>query len=578
MGVRCVGANGQPCIAERSGNPFEIDGVKYNIPLCRVCKSNFEKCISKVTDGQLLTPLKLQQPSSLKRTEAEQNTTVTTDTPESQVNNTHDALPKADAANEKKTSPKADVNNSNTSSNNNTSPDNAMNKDDTDDQTPDDVTSPALVIPIIDPILAYVKWCTLSACYEQIKAAITGEFVLEQIVTAKERLWAWALLDPDILKIIGPKSRRRGTLTRTEEDAHTSDIISAIQKLDKASTMPIVYVEAEYIAIIPRCSPEELDQISVVERLSALEHKVNRQQRYMSEMKIQIEDIRTAAEEEHNDTEDNDDNDSMTTEDFQYLARKLIDEQAEGDANIGEAIAAALNRDNTKIHTPDVTITKVTRDPGLNKNTMQPPNQNRNAKTDVHETGSSTKSKPESCLKNTERVKSSKSVKFDRNKPVQSDNYCTSSESDDSEGSIDSFSEISPHEKRKKQKREKHRQNMLSKNVMDKSTNGWRSHLNQQDTTNKDIWIRGVPKEVTTNEIRADLHDNGFNAVFLARVSHDDAPVKSYRLRVPLDEYKFLMDPSTNFWPKCIEVREFKPRSRHGNRRETYHKRAPWTR
>lgn len=63
MGIRCVGVNGKPCPGEKTGYPFDIDGLHYDLHLCRLCKPEFEKLITrKAVNENLVTPLRLRGP------------------------------------------------------------------------------------------------------------------------------------------------------------------------------------------------------------------------------------------------------------------------------------------------------------------------------------------------------------------------------------------------------------------------------------------------------------------------------------------------------------------------------------
>ena len=72
--------------------------------------------------------------------------------------------------------------------------------------------------------------------------------------------------------------RRKDSVSRTEKEAHTFDIINATYKLDKANTMPTVLIDAYELHIIPRSHPEELNNISLVDRLNHMERKMSSMQ------------------------------------------------------------------------------------------------------------------------------------------------------------------------------------------------------------------------------------------------------------------------------------------------------------
>lgn len=130
------------------------------------------------------------------------------------------------------------------------------------DSTPTDV--------LLEPLLAYTVFSLQSATCEHVRRAVLGHFTNEQIVAAKDALWTKC-----DHQIIGDKPRRRDSLSRPEKEAHLQDILTALGKLDKAAKVPAVAILAEDLHLIPRSHPEELNDISLADRLNRLEHKIS---------------------------------------------------------------------------------------------------------------------------------------------------------------------------------------------------------------------------------------------------------------------------------------------------------------
>ena len=123
--------------------------------------------------------------------------------------------------------------------------------------------------PIINnAILSYMVLSMQSSSAEKIKSAVLGHFVLEYIINAKDKLWA--VVKPDI---IGRRKRRTDGTTRSEKEAHTQDIITALYQLDEADKTPDIVISALSLGSIPRSFPEELNHISLVDRLNQLEER-----------------------------------------------------------------------------------------------------------------------------------------------------------------------------------------------------------------------------------------------------------------------------------------------------------------
>jgi hypothetical protein len=108
-----------------------------------------------------------------------------------------------------------------------------------------------------------------STC-DSIKKAVLGFFTIAQIIDAKDLLWT--IGDKEIVK---EKISRRHSNMRSEAEAHLSDILSAMYKLDKADKMPLFVLDYKSLATncIPKSPPRELDDITVCDRLNNIEEK-----------------------------------------------------------------------------------------------------------------------------------------------------------------------------------------------------------------------------------------------------------------------------------------------------------------
>ena len=121
---------------------------------------------------------------------------------------------------------------------------------------------------LIQPLLSYVLFSLQNSTVDNVRNAVLGHFSEDAVIDAKNSLWA----NSDST-IIGEKPRRKDSVARSEKEAHTQDIINALVKLDKAEKMPTIVIDALSLGIIPRSHPEELNNISLVDRLNRLEAK-----------------------------------------------------------------------------------------------------------------------------------------------------------------------------------------------------------------------------------------------------------------------------------------------------------------
>ena len=108
-----------------------------------------------------------------------------------------------------------------------------------------------------------------SGTIDKIKSVVISRFTIEDIIDAKDMLWAVAGVDT-----IGDRKRRRDGTNKSEKESHTNDILQALIQLDAAALTPIILVNAMDLGSIPRSHPEELNDISMADRLNRMETRL----------------------------------------------------------------------------------------------------------------------------------------------------------------------------------------------------------------------------------------------------------------------------------------------------------------
>ena len=126
---------------------------------------------------------------------------------------------------------------------------------------------------ILQPLLAYIHYGLLSGTVDSVKKAVIGYYTHDAIMEAKQILFA--KVDNGVIGAI--KDRRDGD-TRSKAEADVNDILAAMARLDKAIHTPIFAVPSYLIYTVPRSHPEELNSISVIDRLKDLEDKYKQYQ------------------------------------------------------------------------------------------------------------------------------------------------------------------------------------------------------------------------------------------------------------------------------------------------------------
>lgn len=129
---------------------------------------------------------------------------------------------------------------------------------------------------ILDPLLGYMHYALQSGTVDKVKDAVLGFFSLEAITKAK-----LALFDNCDASLIGTYKQHRTGTNRSEGEAHVLDIISALKQLDDNQQMPIIAIPSTDLRAIPRSHPEELNTISMVDRLNQMEEKMRQVQQCM---------------------------------------------------------------------------------------------------------------------------------------------------------------------------------------------------------------------------------------------------------------------------------------------------------
>ena len=122
--------------------------------------------------------------------------------------------------------------------------------------------------PIIQPLLAYIAFSMNSGTMDAIKRAVLSHFSASQISEAKDVLWSKNIGCNDLL---GTRTKRKGSSVRSETEANVQDILDALKVLDRHEKMPMFVIDFLSLSVIPRSHPEELNDISLCDRLNRTE-------------------------------------------------------------------------------------------------------------------------------------------------------------------------------------------------------------------------------------------------------------------------------------------------------------------
>ena len=120
---------------------------------------------------------------------------------------------------------------------------------------------------IINELLSYCIFYMDNSTIANIKKVVISFYTAEEIVAAKKDLWNHCC---DKLEAY---VERKNSNKRSGSDAHLSDIFDALTKLDCEKATPQCLVKN--IDRLPKYKAEDINLLSILERLNDLEKKLN---------------------------------------------------------------------------------------------------------------------------------------------------------------------------------------------------------------------------------------------------------------------------------------------------------------
>ena len=137
----------------------------------------------------------------------------------------------------------------------------------------------------INELLSYASFYLNNSNLSNIKKIISNFYDSEDILVAKRLLW----------KISGTKldafSERKTTITRTSSEANINDIFEALQKLDSIECIPNFV--AKDLNRVPDRQPEEINLVSILNRIATLEKNNKIYEDTLSNHEIDLQYLKT---------------------------------------------------------------------------------------------------------------------------------------------------------------------------------------------------------------------------------------------------------------------------------------------
>ena len=113
-------------------------------------------------------------------------------------------------------------------------------------------------------LLTYIYHYFSSSSIDMMRKTVMSFYTADEIGIAKDLLW-----ETNAISI--PKHRRISTSIRSSHEADLNDILSAAIEIDQTGQMIIGKYYAVNLGKIPKCSPEEMNSLAIIERLRVVE-------------------------------------------------------------------------------------------------------------------------------------------------------------------------------------------------------------------------------------------------------------------------------------------------------------------
>jgi hypothetical protein len=329
-------------------------------------------------------------------------------------------------------------------------------------------------------------------------------------------------------EIFGEKIRRRDSNSRSEKEAHLYDIITALLKLDKTDNPPTVLIDALSLKKIPRSHPEELNNISLVDRLNQFEAR-------MSNMQSLIDQVMT----ENHSLKDqvNDLSNKQQHKSYSSVASTSTTNSANNTRTQASGVVSS-QKVSASSTIPAIKVDEQFSDASTHSSFQQGPF----AFPNVRGRGRGTWPRGAS-LRGAHSVGQSHSLHLPPSIFPPSDSISQDRSSNRSD--TGSGFEIPSYHKKKARK------------VITGKVKGEGAKVRGAPEPSRHLFIYRVDKSVNDSDMKDYVNEQGVTIQSLACVSHPSAKYKSFKLTVPISEYERLF--SDEMWPEGIRVRKYIP-------------------
>ena len=355
----------------------------------------------------------------------------------------------------------------------------------------------------LDPVIGYIVFSLQSGSIENVKNAVLGHFTEEQISLAKDILWSHC-----DSKIIGLRPKRKDSPSRSVREADVMDILQAWAKLETSDNLPMVAISAFSLGVIPRSHPEELNNISLLDRLNRMEKRMSNMQTGLDEVVAQNLDLRDSLR-------------AISSYSNVVKSSCLHSPQTVSMSSRKGSVSSGLQSPQTgkqiSYSKDNVAITNIP---------------------DVRPKGKSSKI-DQMLLKDNQYLlppllANSSNINTHTTKDIDKEGF-----------------EIPAYHK-KQQRRAAN--NVAKRKTVSGNAKNIKNLIGAPEP-NRDLFIFRLDGKTVLNDLQNYIKERGFSVRSLKQMSKPESQFKSFKLSVPVSEFEALFDP--DLWPEGVCVRRF---------------------
>ena len=372
--------------------------------------------------------------------------------------------------------------------------------------------------PVNNALLAYTVYSMQSGTAEKITSVVRAHFTIDDVIIAKDKLW-----DAADQSIIGPRKRRRDGTIKSEKHSHTEDVVTALYQLDAADKMPHITLSAMDLGCIPRSHPEELNEISMADRLNRMEERLSA----LTEVVDRTVGINMTLKDQMN-----------AIQQDSHASFPILNVPNRNHGSYSGAVKSPPSNP-TNVHTQAVTSLRV------GGNTVQ---------SSTH-AGDTRRAAPDEHRQRPAGVRSISAIIHQQHLSTSRQSLDASSVASNANTNNDDF-----HQPSRAAKRKRRQENRRKRIVQGSRPAG---SIRGAPEPRRDAFIYRVLSDTITEMMRQHIDDMGVNIESIDCVSNPNAKFKSFKVTTAVSNFNELFKPE--MWPAGICVRKYIPPRRGEN-------------